>query len=398
MARFTCCSFAFLWLPSVFSLQSLEKSNAITKSISALSCTCTTIDFEDGTANGFEVVSGTLGQHDATTPDGLHDMSTGGGQCRGNYCIESYFSNNQNSNVGELKSQSFTLCGADDITWWHRYETGVGKPAEISIKDAATGATLVSTDDASMTVAGTHSSSWMKFTADQLHPYLGRVVTFNVADRCAGGWCAVLVDDITFCSSGAGVAAAGAAGGTGGAAGGAAAVGDPHLQNVHGERFDLMKAGTHVLINIPRGKSAEQALFRVQANARALGGQCADMYFQELNVTGSWAEATKAGGYHYSASQRDVEAPKWVAFGERFHQVELKVVHGRTDRGLAYLNVYVKHLGHAGFAVGGLLGEDDHEDVIVPPAACQNRMSLLEPGETDQKAPSVLSVAVASFA
>ena len=130
--------------------------------LTALSCTCTTIDFEDGTANGFEVVSGTLGQHDATTPDGLHDMSTGGGQCRGNYCIESYFSNNQNSNVGELKSQSFTLCGADDITWWHRYETGVGKPAEISIKDAATGATLVSTDDASMTVAGTHSSSWMK--------------------------------------------------------------------------------------------------------------------------------------------------------------------------------------------------------------------------------------------
>ena len=35
----------------------------------------------------------------------------------------------------------------------------------------------------------------------------------------------------------------------GGAGAGASAVGDPHLQNIHGERFDLMKAGKHVLIN-----------------------------------------------------------------------------------------------------------------------------------------------------
>merc|ERR1719413_52460 len=56
---------------------------------------------------------------------------------------------------------------------------------------------------------------------------------------------------------------------------GAAAVGDPHLQNVHGERFDLMKPGKHVLINIPRGVSAEKSLLRVQADARQLGGQCA---------------------------------------------------------------------------------------------------------------------------
>jgi len=180
-----------------------------------------------------------------------------------------------------------------------------------------------------------------------------------------------------------------------GGAGGAAAVGDPHLQNIHGERFDLMKQGRHVLINIPRGQGAEQAMLRVQADARRLGGQCADMYFQELNVTGSWAEAKRAGGYHYSVSQSDVEAPEWAAFGK----VELKVVRGRTDSGLSYLNVYVKHLARAGFAVGGLLGEDDHEDVITPPTACAKRMSLLELGEQEQrrKPPSVLSVAVASL-
>jgi len=176
---------------------------------------------------------------------------------------------------------------------------------------------------------------------------------------------------------------------------GASAVGDPHLQNVHGERFDLMKPGKHVLINIPRGVSAEKALLRVQADARRLGGQCADMYFQDVNVTGSWAEAKHAGGYHYSVSQRDVETPQWVVFGK----VGIKVVRGRTDSGLSYLNVYVKHLGQAGFAVGGLLGEDDHEDVITPPADCERSMSLLdETGEGGRKAPAVLSFAEASLA
>jgi len=177
-------------------------------------------------------------------------------------------------------------------------------------------------------------------------------------------------------------------------AGGAAAVGDPHLQNVHGERFDLMKPGKHVLINIPRGVGAEKSLLHVQADARHLGGVCADMYFQEVNVTGSWASAKKAGGYHYSVKHGDVETPEWVAFGK----VGLKVVHGRTDSGLSYLNVYVKHLGRAGFAVGGLLGEDDHEDVITPSANCAKSMSLLETGEGGRKAPSRLSVAEASLA
>jgi len=175
---------------------------------------------------------------------------------------------------------------------------------------------------------------------------------------------------------------------------GASAVGDPHLQNVHGERFDLMKPGKHVLINIPRGVSAEKLLLRVQADARQLGGQCADMYFQELNVTGSWAEAKQVGGYHYSVSQPGVETPEWVAFGK----VGLKVVHGRTDSGLSYLNVYVKHLGKAGFAVGGLLGEDDHADVITPSEACVKSISLIDGVQGGHKAPSVLSVAEASLA
>merc|ERR1740138_1209221 len=154
----------------------------------------------------------------------------------------------------------------------------------------------------------------------------------------------------------------------------ATATGDPHLQNIHGERFDLMEPGKHILINIPRGVTADNTLFRVEADARRLGGHCTDLYFQDLNVTGSWAEAKQTGGYHYDVSQSAAQTPQWIAFGK----VELKVVHGRTDSGLRYLNVYAKHLGRAGFVVGGLLGEDDHEDVSTPGAECMSHVSLQE--------------------
>jgi len=172
------------------------------------------------------------------------------------------------------------------------------------------------------------------------------------------------------------------------------AVGDPHLQNVHGERFDLMAPGSHILINIPRGERDDKILLRVQANARRLGRKCMDMYFDTVNVTGSWAEASQAGGYHFSASQSEVDFPGWVVFGK----VELKIVRGHTDGGLPYLNVYVKHLGQAGAVVGGLLGEDDHTDVSTPEAQCMNVLSLEKGARQYSSVSLAVSTAEGTFA
>lgn len=96
--------------------------------------------------------------------------------------------------------------------------------------------------------------------------------------------------------------------------------------------------------------------------------------FVELNVTGAWADAARAGGLRFDAFDDAAgdEAPKWTQLGP----VELKVGRGRTAEGTKYLNVYVKHLGRAGFAVGGLLGEDDHTDASTPPASCIQHVSL----------------------
>jgi len=155
---------------------------------------------------------------------------------------------------------------------------------------------------------------------------------------------------------------------------GAAATGDPHMRNVLGERFDLMKPGRHVLVTIPRFQPAESALLHVEADARKMGGYCSDMYFRQLNITGSWAEAKRTGGLHFDARDVRHETAKWEHFGH----VDVKVVHARTLGGLEYLNFYVKNLGRAGFAVGGLLGMDDHTEAAMPSEGCHNTLSLKE--------------------
>jgi len=188
-------------------------------------------------------------------------------------------------------------------------------------------------------------------------------------------------------------AAISASGSSVASSGGAAAVGDPHLQNIHGQRFDLLKPGRHVLIHIPRWEPAQSTLLRVEAEANRLGEQCSDMYFQRLNVTGAWAEAKRPGGYHYESQSAVDEAPEWIRLG----RLGLKVAHGRTQQGTLYLNFYVKHLGRAGHAVGGLLGEDDHSDVETPPEACAHRLSLLAQSADMNNHSSASSVAVASF-
>ncbi|CAK0883937.1 unnamed protein product [Prorocentrum cordatum] len=174
----------------------------------------------------------------------------------------------------------------------------------------------------------------------------------------------------------------------------AGATGDPHLQNMFGQRFDLMKPGAHVLINIPRGVRAENALLRVEAEARRMGRGCADMYFQTLNVTGQWAEAGQERGYQYDALSGSKESPRWLTIGK----VEIKVTHGQTESGIRYLNFYVKHLGQVGFAVGGLLGEDDFTDAASIPDGCK-KMTSLHPGAVARASnSSSLSVAIAIVA
>ena len=174
----------------------------------------------------------------------------------------------------------------------------------------------------------------------------------------------------------------------------AAARGDPHLQNIFGERFDLMQPGKVVLLDIPRGMRVETRLLVVEADVQRLGGHCADMYFQTLNITGAWADKVRAGGFSFSAQGVRAETNQmhgWTEFGP----LNLKVVRGHTGQGIKYLNFYVKHLGHAGVAVGGLLGEDDHTQAATPSEECRGSVSLQSTANHEDES---ASAAMASLA
>jgi len=130
------------------------------------------------------------------------------------------------------------------------------------------------------------------------------------------------------------------------------ASGDPHLVNQYGQRFDLGQAGVHVLLHIPKGARPKATYFHVAADAQRLGNTCADLYFQNINITGKWVNMR--GGLQFSVNAKT--RAKWMHFG----RIQLKVVHGHTNDEKKYLNIFVKGIGKERLPVGGLLGGDDH--------------------------------------
>jgi len=158
------------------------------------------------------------------------------------------------------------------------------------------------------------------------------------------------------------------------------ASGDPHLVNVHGQRFDIFQPGVHTLLQLPQGIYDVDTLLRVQADAKQLGGACADMYFQTLNFTGRWVRDVQARhGKPSSFMSFHAQTPKtgnttsWMHFGK----VDLKVVWGHTSDHSKYLNMYARHLSQTGIPIGGLLGNDDHTAASTPSPKCKRTMTLL---------------------
>jgi len=141
---------------------------------------------------------------------------------------------------------------------------------------------------------------------------------------------------------------------------------------MYGQHFDLYRTGVSVLLQIPRWSGARRSLLRVEADARRVGGACADVYFQAVAISGHWAGRTGGMRFFADKSGGQPNSTKWMRFGK----VEVKVVHGHTQQGINYLNVLAKHIARAGFPVGGLLGGDDHTAATTKPSRCTRTLSL----------------------
>merc|ERR1719221_415161 len=176
--------------------------------------------------------------------------------------------------------------------------------------------------------------------------------------------------------------------------------GDPHMQNILGQRFDLMRPGDHTLVQIPKHRSDRETLLRVVAQVRRVGASCQDMYIMKVNVTGAWLEKVGRRHLHFAAgvAQPKLDS-KWLHFGP----VDLKVVQGKTRDDKVYLNFLVRNLAKTSYPVGGLLGEDSHDLEATPTQSCRRIMSLLEvsasleahlPSEGDEETTRSVAVAI----
>jgi len=148
----------------------------------------------------------------------------------------------------------------------------------------------------------------------------------------------------------------------------ASAVGDPHLSNMAGEHFDIYQPGNFTLLQVPRRPGAPGAtLLRVEADARRMGDVCS-LYFQAVNISGTWTNQSKPIIFVANAhgSPDGMKYNHWMHFGP----VELKVMYRK--KGVEFLNIYAKSVGRTGYAVGGLLGSDDHTAVSIRPRQCSH--------------------------
>jgi len=69
----------------------------------------------------------------------------------------------------------------------------------------------------------------------------------------------------------------------------ASAVGDPHLTNINGKKFDIHD-GLHRLVHFPRGSLDSEALLMIDGNATMMSGEqsCYNVFFQSAKISGKW--------------------------------------------------------------------------------------------------------------
>jgi len=144
------------------------------------------------------------------------------------------------------------------------------------------------------------------------------------------------------------------------------AVGDPHLVNLRGERFDIYEPGSFVLVQLPRGAEPASTLLLVEAGAAVVGGPCS-VFFQTVTISGAWTNQTEPLLFTadpHSKPSSTFHSVQWMQFG----LVGVKVIHWRKE--VDFLDIYVKNVGQTGHTVGGLLGSDDHKELAPMPREC----------------------------
>jgi len=162
--------------------------------------------------------------------------------------------------------------------------------------------------------------------------------------------------------------------------------GDPHVQNLLGEKFDILALGEMNLLNV---ENKGTSFLKVNGTIARVGGQCEQTFISELKFSGSWVQKSvrvKAGlkGLEICESLTCIDASFYpgseqikVISGKLSMQVdEVPIsVEQASHWGWNYLNMGIKNLHSLkarNFDILGLLGTDSHENASRPPLGCSN--------------------------
>lgn len=165
--------------------------------------------------------------------------------------------------------------------------------------------------------------------------------------------------------------------------------GDPHLQNIHGEFFDVWKLGKIDLLRLPKSRAHPAHLFvqgtisKVRFADGHVDDDCDGPVITAVHVSGNWLGNQKSVNVSLDINNTALKThqnhpySKLVVFNTKddrklkftVQDVELTVeAKGRYDR--QYLRFVAEHVTTFHGEVGGLLGSDDHSDESLRPDVC----------------------------
>jgi hypothetical protein len=208
-----------------------------------------------------------------------------------------------------------------------------------------------------------------------------------------------------------------------------AVTGDPHVTNVEGQRFNLVRTGVHELLRLPRrsgtpGKQAgSEALLEVLGSVES-EQSCAEPFVRQLDLSGLWLQQSgplvlRAGGLsldsedaivlHVNGSRVDKHeltrdarlrgvlqvteprAKRGKQHGakvrrDKFFSVQMRLPGATLTVDFVHRDVPGSSLNHLDFNVadlpklmdvGGVLGRDDHALAASPSAGCRPTQGLV---------------------
>lgn len=115
-----------------------------------------------------------------------------------------------------------------------------------------------------------------------------------------------------------------------------AAVDDPHITSVSGDRFDVYKPGDHEFLVLPKGATPKTADLYISGKVRKIGERENDLWIRQLKVQGKWVQdgpyefktTDKPFGKRKSALIRFGASKTWKAMDKTKLNSNLHVVSG----------------------------------------------------------------------